>query len=96
MADFVVAIVGSVVFLGLAVVALWAISTRRQDARIAQLEKVQSIDSFAFAHQARIHHQKLQMLDSRMQYMARDMVSRDELAKTWHGQSVDRDRITRS
>lgn len=78
-----------------ALFALWATS-RQKDERIAQLEKRVSIDSFAFAHQARIHHQKLQMLDSRMQYMARDMVSRDELAKTWHGQSVDRDRITRS
>ncbi len=78
-----------------ALFALWATS-RQKDERIAQLEKRVSIDSFAFAHQARIHHQKLQMLDSRMQYMARDMVSRDEIAKTWHGQSVDRDRITRS
>lgn len=95
MADFVVAIVGSVVFLGLAGVALWVISTRRQDARIAQLEKRVSVDSFAFAHQARIHHRQIGDLDTRMQYMAREMVTRDAFADTWHSATVDRDRITR-
>ena len=88
-------VIVSLVFVSLGHLALWAITTRREDTRIRQLEKQQSVDSLAFAGQARIHHRKLGDMDLRMQYMAREMVSRDELAKTWHGDAVDRDRATR-
>jgi len=61
-----------VMFAGL--LALW-VNGRRRDARLAQLEKQQSVDSFCFAHQARLHNRKISALDERLMYMAREIRS---------------------
>jgi hypothetical protein len=43
--------------------------------RLAQLEQQQAVDSFAFAEQARINSRQIKELDTRLQYMAREMNS---------------------
>lgn len=90
MADFLNIVIPFIVALGLLFLALWATATRRQDARLAQLEKQQAVDSRAFAAQARIHHRRIEDLDLRLQCMAREMVTNDALARTWPATAVDR------
>jgi hypothetical protein len=108
-ADFVAIVIPAIVSLGGLFLFLWATTTHRQDARLAQLEadqrffdaarlgqleKQQCVDSRAFAMQARLHHQRIDDLDLRLQAMARDMVTADALARTWPATPVDRDRPT--
>jgi hypothetical protein len=63
------AVIGGIVV----AVGFWAVKLRPLDARLARLEKQQAVDSFAFAHQARISHRRIGDLDVRLMYMARDI-----------------------
>lgn len=70
------------ILVSLGLLALWYLSTWRQDARLAQIEKQVAIDGRCFAHQSRLHHKQLDDLDLRLQCMAREMVTRVSLEQT--------------
>ena len=53
--------------------AFWAVKVRPLEARLAQIEKQQAVDSNAFAAQARLHGRLLRDHDVRMQFMAREI-----------------------
>jgi len=65
----------AIVALMVAAIAFAVVKLRPMEARVRQLEKQVAVDSRAFAHQARLHNQRIAALDERLQYMAREMRS---------------------
>jgi len=52
---------------------LWCLHVRPVEARVRQLEKQVAVDGRAFCAQFKVHRERTEALDERLQYMAREM-----------------------